>query len=89
MNKLVHALTDAFALASVVMDKSQDGLPHNAAADNALFNVFVIDENGARTLVRENIDAQLSDALVSSANHGAKVQGLARTYEAMQVEAIN
>jgi hypothetical protein len=89
MNNLIHSLTDAFALASAALDKGQNGLPNNAAADNALFNVFVIDENGVRTLVRENITAQLSGALVSSANHGAKVQGLARTYEAEQLEAIN
>lgn len=89
MNSVIHSLTDAFALASTAMDKGQIDSPHNSAADNALFNVFVTDEKGVRTLVRENLPTQLTGALVSSANHGAKVQGIARTYEAVRVDAIN
>ena len=89
MNNYVHMLTDAFALASAASDKGSSEPPHDAVAKNALFNVWVIDGSGVRTLVRENVPAQLSKALVSSANHGARVQGLARSYTAVQVEPIN
>lgn len=90
MSGTVHALMDAFALASAALDESGSVLLHDAAStDDTLFNVFVIEETGVRTLVRENLTACLSGALVSSANHGAKVQGLARTYQAVPVEAIN
>lgn len=89
MHNLTHSLTDAFALASASLDKGCIDLPHSAVADNALFNVWVIEENGARTLVRENVTGQLASALVISANHGANTRGLAHTYEAVQVEALS
>ncbi|MCU6501940.1 hypothetical protein LPN04_29530 [Rugamonas sp. A1-17] len=89
MNNCVHILTDAFALASAALDNGSIEPPRDAVASNPLFNLWVIEGNGVRTLVRENVSAQLSNALVSSANYGAKVQGLARSYEAVQVESIN
>lgn len=85
MSNLAFSLMDAFALACVALDKRQNDAPLVAAADTANFNIFVTDENGIRTLVRENLSATLSSALVHSANDGAKIQGLRRTYEIVPV----
>lgn len=88
MNNSIYTLMDALAIASVAMDKKgKSELQECWAADGGLFNISVIAENGDRTLVRKNLTAQLSSALTSSANHGARVRGLAHTYEAVPVEA--
>lgn len=85
MSNLAFSLMDAFALASVALDKPLNSLPLHAVADGDKFNIYVTDGNNVRTLVRENLSSTLSDALVSSANHGAKVQGLIHVYEALPV----
>lgn len=85
----IHSLTDAFALASVALGKDPTDSPLKATVERALFDVYVTDESGVRTLVREKVSGELSDALVSAANHGAKVEGIARIYEAVQVDVIN
>ncbi|MBY0241068.1 MAG: hypothetical protein K2X55_17315 [Burkholderiaceae bacterium] len=88
MNDSIYTLMDALAIASVSMDKEGKSEPQNCwVADGGLFNIWVIAENGDRTLVRKNLTALLSSALTSSANHGARVRGLAHTYEAVPVEA--
>ncbi len=89
MNNFIYALSDAFALASASLDKNYIDQRHSAVADDALFNIWVIEENGARTLVRENVAGQLASALVGSANYGASTRGLAHIYEAIQVVAFN
>ena len=83
MNNCIHTLTDAFALTSSVLGKGNIDPQQNTVADNVHFNIWVIEQNGCRTLVRENVAPQLSAALVSSANHGARVQGHSHTYEAV------
>lgn len=50
-----------------------------------MFNIWLIEETGERTLVRENVNAELARALVDSGNHGAKIRGLAHSYESVPV----
>ena len=50
-----------------------------------MFNIWVVEETGERVLVRENVNAELARALVHSGNHGAKVRGLAHSYESVPV----
>lgn len=53
MSNLAFSLMDAFALASVALDKSRNSPPLNAAADSAKFDIYVTDENDVRTLIHE------------------------------------
>lgn len=52
-----------------------------------MFNIFLIEETGDRVLVRENINAELTRALVNEGNNGAKVRGLTHSYESVSVVA--
>lgn len=81
---LVHALTDAFALATAALGNKNPVIPKGASEDSALFNIFVT-ENGVRSLVRNKIPCHLADALVSSANQGASLVSSGRVYEVEQV----
>lgn len=86
MSNLIYSLTDAFALACSALEKGQiESELYRAPADDTLYNVWVTDKCTVRTLVRENVSADLSRAIVSAANNGAKIQGSSHTYEAVPV----
>jgi hypothetical protein len=84
MNTVIHLLTDTLALASSSLETGQ--INGAAKSDKALFNVWVTDEFGNRSIARKNVSASLAKALESSANHGARIRGLSHFYDVKPAE---
>lgn len=84
MNTVIHLLTDTLALASASIETNR--INSVATTDKALFNVWVTDEFGNRTIARKNVSASLAKALESSANHGARIRGQLHIYDMKPVE---
>lgn len=85
MQNNIHNLMDVVALASAALFNAHSESVNTAGDEEMLFNIWITEENGNQTLVRENVHAQLSAALVSAANHGATIRGLGHRYEAVPV----
>lgn len=47
-----------------------------------MYDIYLIEADGKRVLVRENVALTLARAIVNIANHGASVRGEAHSYVA-------